>query len=120
MPIYHMTRNGAIRGEETGRLRTFEAGDEIEAPKGEFDGLPDTAYETTEAQYQTRPMEAATRGKWSLGTHHGGGMYYLLYGGERITDGDDPVTAGRGEDAAQEEAKRLNEQGTTPEQYLNE
>jgi len=47
---YVMHRTGSTTGAVSGRQIRYSAGDEIEAPEGEFAGLPDHAYEKRPTQ----------------------------------------------------------------------
>lgn len=43
---YHMLDNGSTVGRASGSLRSWDAGDVLIGPEGEFDHLPDRMYET--------------------------------------------------------------------------
>jgi hypothetical protein len=61
------------------------------------------------------PSDVETTGEWALGEHYASGYYYALYEGERVEDEDgEYMTVGQGEEDAEAEIDRRNEEGLTP------
>jgi hypothetical protein len=59
--------------------------------------------------------DVETSGEWALGEHAASGYYYARYEGERVDEEDGGyMTVGRGEEDAQAEIDRRNEEGLTP------
>jgi hypothetical protein len=125
---HEMHRSGATTGAKTGRLRSYDAGETLVAPEGEFAHLPEGAYTTREASYRDRSEAegggdasavASEASDWTLGQHEGGGWYRLRYEGAPIEDPDgEPATVGRGEDNARSIVQALNDKDISPEEYL--
>jgi hypothetical protein len=58
---YRMKGSGSTRGTVTGMNRAWRAGAVIVAPEGEFDHLPERAYEAAEADAKPAAKKAETR-----------------------------------------------------------
>lgn len=84
MPTYVMQGPGGTRGAETGEVYSWDEGQEIEAPDGEFTHLSDSAYETRPASYQTRPMQPSLDASRKYEVN---GAYKDFYvGGEKVAE----------------------------------
>lgn len=59
---------------------------------------------------------AKASGEWALGEHYASGYYYALYDGKRVEEEGDGeyMTVGQGEEDAEAEIDRRNEEGLTP------
>lgn len=104
MPVYVMQTRGGTHGAETNQWRSYEPGDKIEAPKGEFRHLSDGAYETRPMQ----PENSSSEAELELGEHKGAGYYYVRKGGERLTRDGEPITVGQGEDEARQQLSNID------------
>lgn len=58
--------------------------------------------------------DVETPGEWALGEHYASGYYYARYDGERVEEDGEYMTVGQGEEDAQAEIDRRNEEGLTP------
>lgn len=86
MPTYLMQTRGGTEGAESGTYHRFEPGDEIEAPEGEFEHLPDSAYETRPGQYNTRPVTPAEESGQNREYESKGAYKDFYEGGELVAE----------------------------------
>jgi len=96
---YHMLDNGSTVGRASGSLRSWEAGDVLRGPNGEFDHLPDRMYETRDELANPAPDPRYV-------VEEGGKGWYKVRDTEtgEYVDGESE----RSEEAAQANADRLN------------
>jgi len=99
--VYEMQRNGGCTGAETGQVRSFRKGEKIQAPKGEFAHLPDSA--TRALEYEDRQVNAKPR----YVVEDGGKGWYKV----RDTQSGEYVggESARDRSEADANAKRLND-----------
>jgi len=55
--VYEMLRSGGCTGAKTGKSHSYNEGDEVQAPEGEFAHLPDSA--TRVVDYEDRSMQSS-------------------------------------------------------------
>jgi len=97
---YHMKRSGSTVGRASGSFRSWQSGDKLMGPKGEFDHLPDRYYETRPTQEGRGDVP-----RYYVGEPSGNGWYPVIDSetGESV-DGESE----RSEEEAQANADRLN------------